>query len=123
MRRRHGYVTFVLNAVTSEPRHCAEGKRLDGLESFLKKLTIEQRSAIRAVCMDRTGHFRDVVREHLPHADVVFDKFHIIANYNTIRPSAPLSEVYALGDQLRTIWQQPISGQATIQWHCDNNDV
>ncbi len=31
----------------------------------------------------------------------------------TIRPSAPLSEVYALGDQLRTIWQQPTVDQAT----------
>jgi transposase len=82
VRRRHGYVTFVLNAVTGEPLHCAEGKRRDSLESFLKKLTPEQRASIRAICMDRAGHFRDVVREYLPHADVVFDKFHIIANYN-----------------------------------------
>jgi transposase len=107
VRRRHGYVTFVLNAVTSEPRHCAEGKRRDGLESFLKKLTIEQRSAIRAVCMDRTGYFRDVVREHLPHADVVFDKFHIIANYNTticasqrsLRPGRPTPNNLATTDR------------------------
>jgi transposase len=134
------------------------------LSGFLKKLTAEQRSTIQAVCMDRTGHFRDVVREYLPHADVVFDKFHIIANYNTtidavrreawhdaekkdksffkgqryklcyklfarkgtLKPkqqvdldallaaNAPLSEVYVLGDQLRTIWQQPTVDQATI---------
>ncbi len=32
--------------------------------------------------MDRAGHFRNVVKTYLPHADVVFDKFHIIANYN-----------------------------------------
>ena len=106
---------------------------------------------------DRIGHFRDVVREYLPHADVVFDKFHIIANYNTtiaavrrkawhdaekqdkffikgqrynnfarkgtlkskqqvdldplLAAHAPLSEVYVLGDQLRTIWQQPTVNQ------------
>lgn len=159
VRRRHGYVTFVLNAVTGEPLHCAEGKRRDSLESFLKKLTPEQRSSIRAVCMDRTGHFRDVVREYLPHADVVFDKFHIIANYNatidavrrqawhdaekkdksfikgqrynlfarkgTLKPerqidldallaaNAPLNEVYVLGDQLRTIWEQSTVERAT----------
>ena len=83
MRRRHGYVAFVWNAVTGEPLHCAEEKSRDSWASFLKELTAERRSTIRAVYMDRTGQIRYVLREYLPHADVVFDKFYIIANYNT----------------------------------------
>jgi transposase len=159
VRHHHGYVTFVLNARTGEPLHCAEGKRRESLASFFQKLTPAQRASIQAVCMDRSGHFRDVVREFVPHADIVFDKFHIIANYNTtidavrrnawhaaakqdksfikgqrynlfarkgtLKPerqleldallaaNAPLSEVYVLGDQLRTVWQQPDVEQAT----------
>ncbi len=82
IRRRHGYATFVINAANGEPLHCAEGKRSDSLASFFEKLTPAQRASICAVCMDRAGHFRNVVKAYLPHADVVFDKFHIIANYN-----------------------------------------
>jgi transposase len=158
VRRRHGYVTFVLNAANGEPLHCAEGKRSESLASFFEKLTPTQQASIRAVCMDRAGHFRDVVKRYVPHADVVFDKFHLIANYNatidavrrqawheaaqqdkrfikgqrynlfarkgTLKPekqaeldallaaNAPINEVYVLGDQLRTIWEQRTVEQA-----------
>jgi hypothetical protein len=153
VRHHHGYVTFVLNAATGEPLHCAEGKRKDSLAGFFQKLTPAQRSSIKAVCMDRAGHFRDVVKAYAPQADIVFDKFHLIANYNAtidavrrkswhdaakkdktfikgqrynlfarkgtlkeerqadldqlLAANAPISEAYVLGDQLRTIWEQP----------------
>ena len=82
VRNHHGYVTFVLNAATGEPLHCAEGKRKESLEAFFQKLTPTQLGSIKAVCMDRAGHFRTVVKAYLPQADIVFDKFHLIANYN-----------------------------------------
>ena len=82
VRRHHGYATFVINAANGEPLHCAEGKRSESLASFFEKLTPAQRASIKAVCMDRAGHFRNVVRRYVPHAEIVFDKFHIIANYN-----------------------------------------
>ena len=159
VRHHHGYVTFVLNGITGEPLHCAEGKRKESLEAFFLKLTPAQRAGIRAVCMDRAGHFRSVVKRYAPQADIVFDKFHLIANYNaaidevrrtswreaasadkrfikgqrynlfarkgTLKPepqadldrllaaNAPLSEAYVMGDQLRTIWQQPTVEKAT----------
>ena len=34
--------------------------------------------------MDRSGAYYEVVREELPHADIVFDKFHLIANYHAV---------------------------------------
>src|SRR5687768_3220067 len=34
--------------------------------------------------MDRSGPYRAVVQEQLPQADIVFDKFHLIANYNEV---------------------------------------
>jgi transposase len=159
VRNHHGYVTFVLNAATGEPLHCAEGKRKESLEAFFRKLTPAQLGSIRAVCMDRAGHFRSVVKAYLPQADIVFDKFHLIANYNAtldevrrqswheaakadksfikgprynlfarkgtlkdkqqaeldklLAANAPISEAYVLGDQLRTIWQQPTVEKAT----------
>ena len=35
-------------------------------------------------CIDRGGSYQASVKEHLPDADIVYDKFHIIANYNEV---------------------------------------
>jgi len=84
VRRRHGYVTLVMNGETGELLHLAEGKKKESLLSFFDKLSEDQKKRIVAVAIDRAGAYREVVREELPHADVVYDKFHLIANYNEV---------------------------------------
>ena len=81
---QQGYVTVVLNARSGELLHLAEGRKKESLESFFAKLTPTQRQSIVAVGMDRSGPYRAVVREQLPAAEIVFDKFHIIANYHEV---------------------------------------
>lgn len=81
---QQGYVTIVLNARTGELLHLAEGRKKQSLESFFAKLSEEQKACIVVVGMDRSGPYRAVVREQLPAADIVFDKFHLIANYNEV---------------------------------------
>ena len=82
VRKGHGYVTLVLNGRTGELLHMAEGKKKESLEAFFDKLTDEQRRSIRAVCIDRNGAYRAVLGERLPHAEVVHDRFHLVANLN-----------------------------------------
>jgi transposase len=81
---QQGYITLVLNARTGELLHLAEGRKKQSLESFFTKLTPAQKASIEAVGMDRSGPYRAVVKEQLPQADIVFDKFHLIANYNEV---------------------------------------
>jgi transposase len=81
---QQGYVTLVLNARTGELLHLAEGRKKQSLESFFAKLTPEQKASILAVGMDRSGPYRAVVAEQLPAAEIVFDKFHIVANYHEV---------------------------------------
>ena len=82
VRKGHGYVTGVLNGRTGELLHMAEGKKKESLQSFFAILTDEQKAPIHAVCIDRNGAYRAVLREELPKAEVVHDRFHIIANLN-----------------------------------------
>lgn len=84
VRRRHGYVTLVMNGQNGELVHMAEGKKKESLQSFFDKLSDEQKQRIQAVCMDRAGAYHTVVAEQLPDADIVFDKFHLIANYHDV---------------------------------------
>ena len=82
VHKGHGYVTVVLNGLTGELLHMAEGKKKESLESFLSKLTDQQKASVRAVCIDRNGAYRAVLREQLPGAEVVHDRFHVISNLN-----------------------------------------
>lgn len=79
--RGHNYVTLVLNADNGELLHMAAGRKKEALEAFFDKLSEAQKDSIQAVCMDRLGSYHAVVSERLPRAAIVFDKFHIIANY------------------------------------------
>jgi len=82
VRKHHGYVTLVMNGQTGELLHLAEGKKKASLQSFFDKLSDEQKKRVVAVGMDRAGAYREVVKAELPAADIVFDKFHLIANYH-----------------------------------------
>ena len=80
----HHYLTVVLNADTGERLFLGEGKRKATLDTFLSSLTSAQRASIECVGIDRGGSYKSSVQEYLPDADIVFDKFHIIANYNEV---------------------------------------
>ncbi|MDQ8191970.1 ISL3 family transposase [Roseibacillus persicicus] len=95
VRKKHGYVTVVLNGMTGELLHMAEGKKKESLESFFETLNEEQRASIHSVCLDRAGAYRSATQKHLPHASIVFDRFHIMANLNA-----------ALDEVRRQEWRQ-----------------
>ena len=80
----HSYLTVVLNAETGEVLHLAEGKRKSSLEGFFDKLSDSQKANIKAVGIDRSGSYQSVVKEQIPEAKIVYDKFHIISNYNDV---------------------------------------
>ena len=79
--KNHGYVTVVLNGETGELLHMAEGKKKEAFTAFFDKLSKEQKESIEAVAMDRGGAYKGAVQDEIPHAQIVYDKFHIIKNY------------------------------------------
>jgi len=82
--RHHHYITVVMNGETGEILHLAEGKKKESLASFFDKLTPEQIATIEAVGIDRSGIYQSVVEERCPKAIIVYDKFHLVANYNAV---------------------------------------
>ena len=84
IRKRHGYVTLVMNGENGELLYMAEGKKKESLQGFFDKLSQQQKASIVAVAMDRAGAYHKVVKAELPQADIVLDKFHLIANYNEL---------------------------------------
>lgn len=57
-----------------------EGRTKEGVQTFLESLADPE--AVEAVSMDMSGVYRSAVRESLPGAQIVADKFHVIKHVN-----------------------------------------
>jgi len=92
VRRGHNYVTLVMNGENGELLYMAEGKKKQSLKGFFDLLNKGQKATVKAVAMDRAGSYYQVVRKEIPKADIVFDKFHLVANFNGVIDEVRRSE-------------------------------
>ena len=58
------------------------GRTSDVFSIFLKQLSPECASIIEAVAMDMGPAYQKSVRDNLPNADIVFDRFHVMKNFS-----------------------------------------
>lgn len=76
-RKQHHYVTLVTDHVEGKIVWGREGKSAETLLAFFAALGEEGRNQIRAVTMDMSQAYLSAVREAVPQAQVVFDRFHV----------------------------------------------
>ena len=79
--RGQRYLTIVLNLQTGAVVFVGQGKGKEALEPFWKRLG-RHKASIQAVAIDMSPAYLSAVLEHLRHACVVFDRFHVIKLYN-----------------------------------------
>jgi len=76
-RKRHRYLTIVVD----HERRCivwaAEGHKAETLDAFFELLGPEGCAAIELVSIDLAASYRKAVTENLPNAEIVFDRFHV----------------------------------------------
>jgi transposase len=77
----HEYFTLVLNLRSGAVVYVGEGKGVQALTAFWKRLRAA-RAKVRAVATDMGKPYIRAVREHLPRAVHVFDHFHVIKLFN-----------------------------------------
>lgn len=76
-QRRHKYLTLVVDHDTGRVIWAAEGKNSETLKGFFEELGPERLAGIEVVSMDLSAAYQKAVREALPDAEIVFDKFHL----------------------------------------------
>ena len=76
-----GFVTIVMDDL-GNPLYMAEGKKKESLQGFFDQLDEVQKEGIHAVCIDRAGQYKAVVKKNCPQADIIYDKFHMKKNLN-----------------------------------------
>ncbi len=103
----HDYMTVVYDMLEGHLIWVEAGRTADVFSSFLKQLPIETASGIEAVAMDMGPAYQKSVRECLPNADIVFDRFHVMKNYSD-----------AIKNQRRTEFRKADNGGKELMKGC-----
>lgn len=77
----HRYVTVVLNLLSGAVVFVGDGKGSEALTPFWRRLR-RARAKIKAVATDMSAAYIRAVRDHLPRAVHVFDRFHVVKLFN-----------------------------------------
>lgn len=76
-RRHHEYVTVVVDHVRAVVVWSSKGKNAETLRAFFKELGPKRCAAIESVTIDMSKAYISVVKEMIPNARLVFDRFHV----------------------------------------------
>jgi transposase len=76
----HKFLTCVADHQAGSIVWATEGRNADSLQAFFAGLTDEQKASIRAVSIDMSAGYEKAIRaeDGVPHAQVVFDPFHVV---------------------------------------------
>lgn len=92
----HSYVTVLYDLENASVIDVAKDRKEDSLNELLKGLPPETRKNIDAVAVDMWEPFEKAIKELLPDADIVIDKFHIIKHLSKAVDRVRLEENRAL---------------------------
>lgn len=76
-RKHHQYITTVVDHERGIVVWAAKGKSAETLKSFFEAIGPERAAKIEAVTIDMSGAYIKAVKESVPNATLIFDRFHV----------------------------------------------
>ncbi len=96
------FLTVVSDLESGEPLWVGLERKRETLDRFFAEaLPPARRRAIRAVCVDMWEPFRLSLREHVPHARIVYDKFHVLRHASEALDETRRAEFFRHGAAAR----------------------
>jgi transposase len=77
----HDYMTVVYDLESGQLIWVHEGRTAEIFSMFLKQLPEATKQGILAVAMDMGPAYQKSVKNDLPNADIIFDRFHVMQNF------------------------------------------
>ena len=104
IRKGYIFLTVVLNLVTGEVVWIGEGKTIQALEPFIRRL---KRAGVKleAVAMDMCHAYWEAVTRYYPTSVIVYDRFHIIGLYHDMLDELRQRETAIHGREHKGIYQ------------------
>jgi transposase len=76
-RKRHHYITVVVDHDRKRIVWAKEGRSYEVLKEFFQVLGLDRCFNIKAATIDMAAGYEKAIKEWLPQADLVFDRFHV----------------------------------------------
>ena len=95
LHRPFKYATVVIDLITGNVLWIGYGKSTETLLSFFKSVKRDWINGIKAVAMDMNAPYAKVIEEHT-NASIVYDRFHIIKNFNEAVNKIRMTEIKSL---------------------------
>ena len=111
-RKGHQYVTTGTDQLSGQIVWAAEGKNAATLTSCFAELGAARRAAIAVVTMDMSAAYITVVTQQVPHAQIVFDRFHVQQLVNEALDETRREE----WRRLRTVDEQHAKKVKGLRW-------
>jgi transposase len=100
--KRDKFLTVVSDLESGEPLWVGPERKRETLDRFFAEaLPPQRRRAVRAVCVDMWEPFVQSLRAHLPHARLVYDKFHVLRHVNDALDETRRAEFFRKGGHAR----------------------
>ena len=102
--RKGKCLTIVSDLELGEPIWAGPERKRETLDRFFaERFPPRWRRAVRAVCIDMCAPFVASIRDHLPKAAIVFDKFHVMRHVNDAVDETRRQEFFRQKGQLRAV--------------------
>jgi transposase len=102
--RKGKCLTITSDLEAGEPIWATPERKRASLDRFFaERLPPPHRRSVRAVCVDMWEPFLQSLREHLPKAAIVFDKFHVMQHVNAAVDETRRAEFFRQRGHLRAI--------------------
>jgi transposase len=97
-------LTVVSDLEAGEPIWAGPERKRESLDRFFAEyLPARRRRGVRAVCVDMWEPYLQSLREHLPKAAIVFDKFHVMKHVNAAVDETRRQEFFRQKGPLRAV--------------------
>ena len=81
IHKGHSYATCVMDLEQGDILWVGKGRAMKDFEKFFEDMPADSLSAVIAVAMDMNASYNKLVTKHLPKAQIVYDRFHMQAQY------------------------------------------
>ncbi len=81
IHKGHRYATCVMDLDTGDGLWVGKGRTKAGFSIFFQEMDMDYLSEVEAVAMDMNASYNALVNEHMPWAEIVYDRYHMQAQF------------------------------------------
>ena len=81
IHKGHTYATCVLDLVEGDVIWVGKGRSMEDFAAFFRETDMEYLSKVKAVAMDMNASYNKLIEANMPHAEIVYDRYHMQAQF------------------------------------------